>query len=583
MKKRVICILAMLLIVLLLIIGISCCSGNSRGADDGEASTAPSTKTVTHPATSDVSNSEPETQPAETDPPATKPVEPEVPETLPSGPEVAEPEILPTKPEIPEATPSEPATPSAKPSDPPKEETPEVNEPVDTPTPVEYIQGNGYKRVKDFDPATNTGERSFYINGEGIFRIYEDEYIFEVTPETLTYEMWSSWDTHTQFSFKRFCHLSSDATLDERYNYRRITECENYTCGWENHYCYSEQGHQSLLEEMARGCYYCGKTDCIRFLARDASGFTTTDIYSCPEYDVYRDPSEYCQDCGYPKWGQAKAGEIYCSKVLNFDMACHRCGEMMYVDKCHHCVVPADYVPPDAHFHVYNKQITAPTCTQPGVARYVCSCGDSSAGEEIPSTGHAYGDWVVVKEATPGEQGVEEITCATCGKVLSRTFAFCADNDAAEAIARLLIDYINEYRAAEGIGAATTMEKCMVYAKIRSEQMAAKGAAEHNTADARAAATLLQYGTYVDPAEYGLPGEPYYHVNASEAVGMDGGTTAESVAAKFAEGFHNSAPHWSYMGTDSYIAVGMTRNSDGYWFCCIITSQENIDEIENGS
>ena len=313
---------------------------------------------------------------------------------------------------------------------------------------------------------------------------------------------------------------------------------------------------------------------------------------------------------------------------------------------------------PDApeHIHVCSKQITAPTCTHPGIIHYLCDCGDSYAGEAIPATGHrwsewktiraatetaegtagrtcsdcgetetrtlpkvvphvhsytekviqrgsctkdriveyacscgdayreetqasghAYGDWVVVKEATPDEQGLQQMICSLCGKALSRSYWFSADNDDAEAIARLLIEYINDYRAAEGIGPATPMEQCTVYAKIRSEQMAAKGVAEHNIDDARAAATQLQYGTYVDPAEYGLPGEPYYHVNASEAVGMNGGAAVETIAANFAEGFHNSAPHWSYVGSDPYIAVGMTMNSDGLWFCCIITSEENLD------
>ena len=570
MKKRVICILAILLVVLLLIIGVSSCGGNSRTTSDSGTSTAPSAEAVTQPSKSDENDTKPEAQPTVTEP-VTVPSEPGTPETDS------------TEPETPEVTPSESETLSPKPSETEKEETPEVSDPTETPKPVEYIQGNGYKRVKDFDPATNTGDSGFYMNGEGFFRIYEDEYIFEVTPETLTYEMWSSWDTHTQRSFVRFCDLSSDATLDERYNYRRITECDNYTCGWEDHYCYGEAHHQDLLEEMARGCYYCGKTDCVSFLAREETGFTTTDTHACPEYDVRNDPTEYCQKCGYPEWGQAKAGEIYCSKVLNFDMACHHCGEMIYVDKCHHCVVPADYTPPDVHTHIYNKQITASTCTQPGIARYVCSCGDSSTGEEIPATGHAYGDWVVVKEATPEEQGKEEMTCARCGKVVSRTFPFRATNDDADEIAQLIVDHINDYRTEIGSCPMTMMDGCNAYAKLRSEQMAAKEKVEHNEDDKRAAATQLKYGYYVDTEEYGLPDDPYYYVNGTEAVGRDTGLTVDDVAQTLATGFRNSSAHWRYIGADEndFIGVGVTYN-DGYWYCCIIAAQENLDENPYG-
>lgn len=437
MKKRAICILAILLALLMLVIGVSCC-----GKITGGNTTAP-TIIATTPTVEPVQNSpEPTTG---TEPPATVPAEPEEQETMPSEPEVPDqepvapdiPEVEPTEPDTPAEQPLEPETPAPKPQEPPKEETPEPDKPAE-PKPVEYIQGNGYKRVKDFDPATNTGERGFYINGGGIFYVYEDEYIFEVTPGTLTYKMWCSWDTHTQFSFKRFCDWSN-ATIDDKYNYRRITECDNYTCGWEDHYCYSDADHEDLLIEMARGCDYCGKKDCISFLAREETGFTATDIYSCPEYDAHKDPSRYCQHCGYRKWGEVIPGEIQCTRQMRYDQPCLYCDEMTYINQCHHCVVPADYVPSKpGHFHVYNKQITHPTCTKPGSTRYVCFCGDSSRGEEIPAPGHAYGEWVVVKEATSDEQGVEETTCATCGEVLSRTFAFCADNDDTEAIAYLL-------------------------------------------------------------------------------------------------------------------------------------------------
>lgn len=235
------------------------------------------------------------------------------------------------------------------------------------------------------------------------------------------------------------------------------------------------------------------------------------------------------------------------------------------------------------HVHSYTqKVIQSGSCTKDRIVEYTCSCGESYR-EETWAPGHAFGDWIVVKEATPDEQGLQQMVCAVCGKILSKSYWYCADNDDAEAITQLFIEYINDYRAAEGVGAAKTMEQCTVYAKIRSEQMAAKGVAEHNIDDAREAATQLKYGLYVDPAEYGRPDEPpYYHVNASEAVGMNGGAAVEAIAENFAEGFRNSAPHWSYVGSDPYIAVGMTMSSDGRWFCCIITSEVNLDENPRG-
>ena len=93
--------------------------------------------------------------------------------------------------------------------------------------------------------------------------------------------------------------------LDEKYNYYRVTKYENYTCGWENHYCSTESWHETLLESMARGCEYCGGNDCAAFYARDMQGFTYVDVTKCPEYDVHKDPGMYCQTCGLPMFGES--------------------------------------------------------------------------------------------------------------------------------------------------------------------------------------------------------------------------------------------------------------------------------------
>ena len=109
------------------------------------------------------------------------------------------------------------------------------------------------------------------------------------------------------------------------------------------------------------------------------------------------------------------------------------------------------------HTHVWNDGIVTkePTCTEAGEKTYTCTCGDTktepikalghdlketviteptcgTAGskeitcsrcdfkdtKEIPATGnHAYGDWVIVKEATCTEEGLRTQTCANCGDV----------------------------------------------------------------------------------------------------------------------------------------------------------------------
>ena len=62
--------------------------------------------------------------------------------------------------------------------------------------------------------------------------------------------------------------------------------------------------------------------------------------------------------------------------------------------------------------------ITEPTCGTTGSKEVTCSRCDFKDTKEIPATGnHAYGDWVIVKEATCTEEGLRTQTCANCGDV----------------------------------------------------------------------------------------------------------------------------------------------------------------------
>ncbi|MBR5616939.1 MAG: discoidin domain-containing protein [Oscillospiraceae bacterium] len=111
---------------------------------------------------------------------------------------------------------------------------------------------------------------------------------------------------------------------------------------------------------------------------------------------------------------------------------------------------------PCDHYHRYTATVTAPTCTAAGYTTYTCSCGDTytgnevaalehdmqlteaqvdakcevagktavytcsngcgtvTGGEEIPATGHTWGDWTETKAATLNEKGEERRDCANC-------------------------------------------------------------------------------------------------------------------------------------------------------------------------
>lgn len=233
------------------------------------------------------------------------------------------------------------------------------------------------------------------------------------------------------------------------------------------------------------------------------------------------------------------------------------------------------------HTHYYNVSTQEATCIAEGETTYFCECGEQYH-EETPALGHIWGNWYTAMEPTYDTPGIETHICARCGASesipipqLTKTLS----NEDAEAIAQLTLQYINEIRKAEGSGSATDMPGCTEYAKLRSEQMAAKGVADHSYSDSIAAATQLQYGRYIDPSIYGMSGDPYYQVYGGEAVGTGYGSTIEEVAHCLANGVSSSPAHWNYVGKDAnvHMSVAVTYNK-GCWYCCIITSSVNLDE-----
>lgn len=146
-----------------------------------------------------------------------------------------------------------------------------------------------------------------------------------------------------------------------------------------------------------------------------------------------------------------------------------------------------------------------------------------------------------------------------------------------QAIADKVVEYLNAYRLEQGSSAATVLPGLTRYAEYRSRQLVSNFA--HDTADERAAATALEYGSYVDPSLFGMTGDPYYTANAREAIAKtDFGGSVENVAAYLARMTRNSASHWSYVGGAGYsfIGVGITYEN-GVWYCDIAVTSNNTD------
>lgn len=70
--------------------------------------------------------------------------------------------------------------------------------------------------------------------------------------------------------------------------------------------------------------------------------------------------------------------------------------------------------------HKYNETVTAPTCTVGGYTTYYCSaCGDSYDGNNVPATGHAYGEWTVTTPAGCETAGERTRECTVCDETVA--------------------------------------------------------------------------------------------------------------------------------------------------------------------
>lgn len=80
--------------------------------------------------------------------------------------------------------------------------------------------------------------------------------------------------------------------------------------------------------------------------------------------------------------------------------------------------------------HNYTTNRVAPTCSESGYVKYVCSaCGYTTEFTEDPPTGkHDWSSYNVITEPTCASEGLEERTCSICGQTETVTLA-SADHD----------------------------------------------------------------------------------------------------------------------------------------------------------
>ena len=82
--------------------------------------------------------------------------------------------------------------------------------------------------------------------------------------------------------------------------------------------------------------------------------------------------------------------------------------------------VPVSVALDPNHVHNYTETVVTPaTCTEPGLIRYTCSCGDSYT-VDILAKGHIPDEWETVVEPTDTESGYRVQKCIYCDEILAK-------------------------------------------------------------------------------------------------------------------------------------------------------------------
>lgn len=78
----------------------------------------------------------------------------------------------------------------------------------------------------------------------------------------------------------------------------------------------------------------------------------------------------------------------------------------------------------EKHAHTWTEKVTTePTCTEAGTMTYTCVCGATKM-EEIPATGHSWGDEPAVTYAAKGQDGKKVYTCTVCKETKEEEIAW---------------------------------------------------------------------------------------------------------------------------------------------------------------
>lgn len=110
-------------------------------------------------------------------------------------------------------------------------------------------------------------------------------------------------------------------------------EEEKYSCGTPGHNCGGPETHAFISNLELEGCPVCGSHSCPSFYAADEWGYTCYTPEKCPQYDIRKDETYYCQTCGRPS---GSGSPDKCIRYVE-SCSCPVCGEWAEAGACHSC------------------------------------------------------------------------------------------------------------------------------------------------------------------------------------------------------------------------------------------------------
>ena len=270
--------------------------------------------------------------------------------------------------------------------------------------------------------------------------------------------------------------------------------------------------------------------------------------------------------------------KILCFLLISFLMATIGCRTPFPSDSAADAI--SDIPPPDSMVSDTESTVTSGEDTV--VSDSEVKTDDITSKNEmsnntsaIPSANEDNTFFAEDKPSEPIQEDNSSITDKAAAPIESVQYAGEGDESV---ITELIVKEINRYRTKLSVPVAVNLSGLTKYAEYRSRQLVGNFA--HDTADERAAATALKYGMYVDPALYGMSGEPYYTACANEAIVKAGYCgTVEYVAESISALVRQSSMHWNYVGSIDYcyIAVGVTYEG-GLWYVDIAMSKTDVYE-----